>query len=103
MPKISVHLGVTLPGPSQYSSFRADVEFYDIDTDSNLEEQISACSETAVKVTESAEQSLAQQASNLSGLGIEGLGFGEQLKELQKRLKKWADGVDKRITELEGG
>ena len=61
MPKISVKLGLTLPGPEQYSSFRADFGISDVDTDGDVEAQLEMALEVGSKVAIQAEAGLASR------------------------------------------
>jgi len=102
MPKVSVKLGLTFPGAKDYTSFRADVAFTDIDTDGDLEAQKKACLEVADDLAIAAEAALAQEASNVSGLAIEGAGIGAEFADFRARFKKaWQKLVDK-VDALDG-
>lgn len=102
MPKVTLHLGLTMPGPEQYSSIRADVDFGEIDTDGDVEAQIKRCAEVLEEVAVQAETSLAQQVSNSSGLSVSGVGLGAELKDFRTKLREWAGKVDTRLEALEG-
>lgn len=84
-PLISVHIGITIPGPKEYSSVRTDVEFRNINALFDIEPQLEKCVEVAKQVYAAAEGQLAEQAANISTLGIEGgSGFEERLARLDK-------------------
>ena len=90
--KITIRAGLTLQ-PKQFHAIRSDVEFIDIDPDSDLKAQF----ESGVKAIEEAEEhvdkALAQQVSNLSGLSLEGLGVATELQKLKDKLNPWAKGL----------
>ncbi len=96
MPKVSVKLGLTFPGAKEYTSFRADVAFTDIDTDGDLEAQKKACLEVADDLAIAAESALAQEASNVSGLAMEGVGIGAEFATFRTKFRgAWEKLVDR--------
>ncbi|KKL97934.1 hypothetical protein LCGC14_1829490 [marine sediment metagenome] len=102
MPKVSIKLGLTFPGAKDYTSFRVDVAFSDIDTDGDLEAQKKACLEVADDLAIAAEAALAQEASNLSGLAIEGAGIGAEFAEFRIRFKGAWEKLLVRMDSLDG-
>lgn len=101
MPKISVKLGITLPGPQQYSSFRADFGISDLDTDGDVEAQLEAALEAGEKASVQAEAGLAQQAANVSGITLEGVGVGQAFADFREKFQPaWKKLVEK-VKELE--
>ncbi len=90
--KVTIRAGLTIQ-PKQFHAIRADVEFVDIDPDSDLKAQF----ESGVKAIEEAEKhldkALAQQVSNQSGFSLEGLGVATELKKLKDKLNPWAKGL----------
>lgn len=101
MPKISIKLGVTIPGQKEYSSLRAETEFSEIDTDGDIKAQVEECLAAIEQATQSAEEVLAQQISNLSGLNIEGVGIATKFENTMSRLRKSWDELVSRIEFLE--
>lgn len=96
MPKITIHAGVTLPGSQEYSSFRGDVTFTDIDTQEPLVPQLKECIEAVEETGRAVEEALATQASNLSGMNVEGVGIATEFQEFRRRLRTaWEDLVAK--------
>ncbi len=87
MPKITVSAGITLPGSVDYSSFKGLVEFSDIDTDKPLDAQLEECLEAVDATSKVVEESLAKQASNLSGMNVEGVGLATEFEEFRNRLR----------------
>lgn len=91
MPKVSVKLGITMPGPQEYSSFRADFAISDIDVDGDVEGQLADALRIGDRASIEAEAGLAQQAANLSGLNLEGVGVGAQFSEFKEKFgKAWS-------------
>lgn len=101
MPKVSVHLGLTFPGAKEFTSFRADVTFAEIDTEGDLEAQKAACLALVDDLAVTAEAALAQEASNVSGLNMEGAGIGAEFAKFRDRLKPAWVGLVDRINALE--
>ena len=91
MPKITVKAGITLPlgtdERGKFSFFRGDVEFADIDTSEPLNAQLEECAEAVDATAKVVEESLAKQASNLSGMNVEGVGLATEFEEFRKRLR----------------
>lgn len=86
-PLISVHIGITIPGPQEYSSIRTDVEFRNINALFDIEPQLEKCTEVAKQTYAAVEKQLAEQAANISTLGIEGgSDFEERLARLDKLI-----------------
>ena len=102
MPKVSVKLGLTFPGAKEYTSFRADVAFSDIDTDGDLEAQKKACLEVADDLAIAAEAALAQEASNVSGLTMEGAGIGAEFATFRTKFGKAWKTLVARVDTLDG-
>ncbi len=99
--KVTLHHGITLPGPSEYSSVRTDVTISDIDPEGDVVEQIDACMAALTPMDERAQEALGDQATNLTGLNFEGIGLGLQFKTFATNMRKWAKGVDDDIKTLE--
>jgi len=93
VPRISVHLGVTIPGEREYTSLRPDVTFSDIDTEGDVETQLSDCLAVYERVEQVAEKVLAQGLANTSGLSIEGLGLGAAFAAYKEKMKAWQENV----------
>ena len=87
MPKITVSAGITLPGSVDYSSFKGLVEFSEIDTDKPIDPQLEECLEAVDATAKVVEESLAKQASNLSGMNVEGVGLASEFEEFRTRLR----------------
>ena len=100
MPEVTIHLGLTLPGPEQYSSVRADIEFGKIDTDGDVEAQIEQCTKITQQVAEAAESSLAQNFANTSNLNVEGVGLAGEFETFRDKMRKWAKEVTKDLKKL---
>ena len=88
MPRVSFKAGLTIPGPQQYSSLKPEIEISDIDADGDVDAQIAAALAALAKVYEVGEQQLAQEAANMGGLAIEGLGLATELKEFKAFVEK---------------
>lgn len=106
MPKVSLHYGLTLPIPGQqYTNVKADVSFDGIDTEGDVAAQVARCVEVLGQVAEGADGALAQQASNLSGLAIDGLGLPKELADLKRQMttviKRLVDEVTRHKEQLE--
>ena len=100
MPKISVHLGVTLPIPGQdYSSLRVDVQFDDIDPERDVQEQLDTCEKLVLQTTEVAERALLQQATNMSGVSLDG-GLAKKVERLTSVVQRIIEHI-KRAAESE--
>ena len=102
MAKVSVKLGLTLPGQEQYSSFRADFAISEIDTEGNVEQQLKDALAAGDRATIVAEAGLAQQASNLSGITLEGVGLGEQFAKFRANFSPLWKKLISRVEKLEG-
>lgn len=100
MPKISIKAGITLPGQKDYSSLRAEVEFAEIETDGDIKTQIEECVVAIEQTTPAAEETLAQQLSNLSGLDIEGVGIATKFEEFKGKVRNWAQEMIDEMKEL---
>ncbi len=109
MSTVSVHLGITYPGSKQFSSFRADVTISDIDVKMDLsdekrskdiEEQLKEALAASVKIGETAEEAVAQQAANASGLAVEGVGLASEFYGFKEALKKWQENVVDQVKKL---
>ena len=101
MPKISIKLGITIPGQKDYSSLRAETEFSEIDTEGDIKAQVEECLSAIEQTTQPAEEVLAQQISNLSGLSIEGVGIATKFENTMSRLRKSWDELVERVDNLE--
>ena len=88
MAKVSKHFGLTLPGTVEFSSFRVDVTFADIDTEGSVEEQLKACAEAASKIDTYVEEALVEQAKTISGVTISGFGLASAVEKLTKVQEK---------------
>lgn len=100
MSTVSVHLGITYPGSKQFSSFRADVTISDIDVKGNIKEQLKEALEASVEIGKVAEEAVAQQAANASGLAVEGVGLATDFFEFKDSLKKWQNNVVGQVEKL---
>jgi len=94
-PLVDVSMGITIPGPQDYSSIRCDVRFSNINVAFDIEPQIEKCTEIARQVAEGVEKQLAEQVSNASGLNIEGLGLGKAFRDFKTRMTNWAKEINK--------
>lgn len=101
MPKVSVKLGLTLPGPEQYSSFRADFGISEIDTEGDVEQQLKDALAAGDRAAVVAEAGLAQQASNVSGITLEGVGVGQAFGEFRKKFQPLWKALVERVSALE--
>ena len=99
--RVTIHHGITLPGPSEYSSVRTDVTFTDIDPEGDVVEQIESCIAALTPMDERAQEVLGDQATNLTGLNFEGIGLGLKFETFAKKMRAWAKGVDDNIQTLE--
>ena len=97
MSKVSLHLGVTFAAdPADRGSpwFRADVHFDEIDVDGDVDAQVDRMvSALGEKIAAKGEEALAQEASNISGLAVEGFGIAGMFEEYKSRTKTWQDNV----------
>ena len=100
MSTVSVHLGITYPGSKQFSSFRADVTISDIDVQGDIKEQLKEALEASIEIGKTAEDAVAQQAANASGLAVEGVGLATDFYEFKDALKKWQENVVGQVTKL---
>lgn len=100
MSTVSVHLGITYPGSKQFSSFRADVTISDIDVKGDIDEQLKEALAASVKIGETAEEAVAQQAANASGLAVEGVGLASEFYGFKETLKKWQENVVDQVKKL---
>ena len=100
MPKIGLKLGLTIPGPQQYSSLKPEIEISDIDADGDVDAQIAAALAALAKLYEAGEQQLAQEAANMGGLAIEGLGLATELKEFKAGFEEFKAHVVIQVKEL---
>jgi len=87
-PLVSVHIGITIPGPQEYSSIRTDVTFQNVNVLADIEPQLERCLEVAKQVYGATEQQLAEQAANASTLGIEGMGLAGRFDDFEKFARK---------------
>jgi len=86
-PLVSVHVGITIPGPQEYSSIRTDCEFRNINVLHDIEPQLERCLEVAKQVYVAVEKQLAEQAANASTLAVEGLGLASRFDEFERFTK----------------
>ena len=100
MSTVSVHLGITYPGSKQFSSFRADVTISDIDVKGDIKEQLKEALEASIEIGKTAEEAVAQQAANASGLAVEGVGLSTEFYGFKETLKKWQENVVSQVTKL---
>ena len=103
MPKISMHLGITLPIPGkEYSSLRQDIEFNEIDTSGDIKAQLEECINAVLLASEPMDKTLSTIMTNSSGLDFAGAGlttqfelFKEQttrnLRKIVNKIKENAD------------
>lgn len=96
-PLVSIHMGITIPGPQDYSSIRVDVEYKDINTEFDIQPQLDKCAEVARQVASGVETSLAEQVATASGLNIEGLGLATKFDEFKRRMTDWGKRVNEAI------
>jgi len=101
MPKISIELGVTIPGQKEYNTLRAAIKFDEIETNGDIKAQVEECIAAIEQAAESAEGSLAQQISNLSGLSIEGVGLATEFSEFKEKVRVWAQEIIDKMKKLE--
>lgn len=100
MAKVSVKLGLTLPGPQEYSSFRADFAITDIDTEGDVEAQLKEALQAGEDAAITAEAGLASTASNVSGLTLEGVGVGEQFTKFREKFQPAWKELKAQVNEL---
>ena len=96
MSKISLRLGVTFAvDPADRGSpwFRADVHLDEIDVEGDVDAQLARSLEALEKVSEKGEGALAQEASNISGMNVEGFGISRAFGEYKDKLKTWQNSV----------
>lgn len=96
-PLVSMHMGITIPGPQDYSSIRVDVDFRDINTAYDIEPQLEKCAAIARQVAEGVAVSLAEQVATASGLNVEGLGLAAKFEDFKKRMTAWGKTVNEKI------
>jgi len=100
MPEVSVHLGITYPGTKDFSSFRSDVTISNIDVKESIPEQVKESLEAIAEIGEAAEEALAQQAANASGLAVEGVGLATEFYMFREKDKAWKKKVGDKIKEV---
>jgi hypothetical protein len=100
MPKVSLHMGITYPGAKDYSSFRSDITITDVDTEESIDEQIKKSLDAIAQIGDAAEETLAQQAANASGLAVEGVGLATEFYLFREKDKKWKQKLADKINEL---
>ena len=91
-----MHLGVTFAvDPADRGSpwFRADVHLDEIDVEGDVEAQLARSLKALEQVSEKGEGALAQEASNISGLNVEGFGIARAFGEYKDKLKTWQNSV----------
>ena len=93
MPVVTVKLGISYPGTKQFSNFRADVTIGDIDVKGDIDEQLKEALAASIKIGETAEEAVAQQAANASGLAVEGVGLASEFYGFKETLKKWQENI----------
>ncbi len=99
MAKVSVHLGITYPGTKDFSSFRSDVTISDIEVNEDIPTQVKEALDAIVDIGEAAEEALAQQAANASGLAVEGVGLATEFYLFKEKDKAWKKKVAARLKE----
>ena len=89
MAKLSVELSLTVKIPNQeFGMFKVATWFGDIDADGDVEAQVAKLSEAFETVAQGAEKALAQEAANVSGLSVEGLGLAGEFAEYREYTQK---------------
>lgn len=94
-PLVDISMGITIPGPQDYSSIRCDVRFSNINVAHDIEPQIERCTEVARQVAEGVATQLGEQIANSSGLNIEGLGLNKAFNDFKERMTSWAKEINK--------
>lgn len=100
MPDVSVHLGITYPGTKDFSSFRSDVTISNIDVKEDIDVQIKEALDAIIQIGEAAEEALAQQAANASGLAVEGVGLATEFYLFKEKDKAWKKKVADKLKEV---
>lgn len=96
---VDVHLGITTPGPQEFSSVRADFTIHgvpiDLD-DEELEDTLAKATKTGDAVAVHVEAGVAQEISNSTGLTVEGAGVGQEFKEFKEKFSPaWKTLIDR--------
>ena len=89
MSKVSVHLGITYPGSVNFSSFRSDVTISDIEVEKDIPSQVEEALLAIIEIGTAAEEALAQQAANASGMAVEGVGLATEFYQFREKDKAW--------------
>ena len=100
MPEVSVHLGITYPGTKDFSSFRSDVTISNIDVKEDIDKQVAESLDAIIQIGEKAEEALAQQAANASGLVVEGVGLATEFYLFKEKDKAWKTKVADKLKEV---
>lgn len=101
MPKISIRYGITIPGPKDYSSVRAEVGI-ELDADEDIDVQLKKCLDAAKKAEEPLEGALVQQVANLEGVALEGTGLATDFEALKVDVQKFVARMEKRTESIIG-
>jgi hypothetical protein len=97
-PLVDISMGITIPGPQEYSSIRCDVRFSNINVAHDIEPQIQRCVEVARQVADAGvAPQLAEQVANASGFSVEGLGLNKAFEDFKDRMTKWASKINKHV------
>lgn len=88
MPKISVMTGLTTKIPGQdYGMLKVEIRYTDIDTEGDIGAQLEECDKVALAAAERSEKTLAQVASDASGLAVEGVGIAPEFIAFRDQAK----------------
>lgn len=103
MPTISVSSKLTLPVPNQdFGSFSQEIGFWGIDVEGDVEAQVAACVAAIDPAASAAQERLAQEAANLSGITLEGLGLSKEFTNFKDRMTNILNRVVKEVTRHKG-
>lgn len=97
-PLVDIAMGITIPGPQDYSSIRCDVRFSNINVAYDIDAQIEKCTEIARQVASGVEKQLAEQVANASGFNIEGLGLNKAFNDFKERMTTWAKKINEHVS-----
>ena len=100
MSEVSLHMGITYPGAKEYSSFRTDITISNIDTKGDVDAQIKEAIDVISQIGDTAEETLAQQAANASGLAVEGVGLATEFYLFREKDKKWKAKVSDKLRDM---
>ena len=92
-PRVTLHLGVTLPGAQQFSSVRADVEVSNLEVGPEFEADLERALALVSLASPSVQEALAQRVADASGLAVEGVGLAAEFSLFKERLTRWQSNV----------